>query len=1009
MALGLEKKLVEDYVIEKLKEIGWEYVEAERLNRLSYDEPLLIEDLKRKILEINKDTELTGEDLKKVINKLQGAYTDPNGHREILNYFKFGVPIKTEKEKIVKNIQLFDYKNLANNDFIFANQFEFAGRENIRLDIVLLVNGIPLVDIECKNPYTAKTDYYDAYRQIQRYAEEKAPELYKYIQIGIGYAEKVKYFPIVPWLDNVDQFVWKWEGFNDNDAIFVMLRPENLLDIIRNFLFIRKSGSEIKKVIARYMQFRATNKIYQRVIDNLTGKTEKNKGLIWHWQGSGKTLTMIFSAFKLYNEELLEKPTIFFIVDRIDLERQFNDELSFLDLGFNFEKVESINHLKEIIAHDEYRGKRGVFLTLIHKFNTEEEFILNELEDKGGINKRKNVICFLDEVHRSQYGLLALKMKKILKNGFFFGFTGTPIFYSERNTYREFGYIYDDEKEWYLDKYFIDEAERDGFVVPIVYERRREEVSLKDQDLEWYLEETVDIEDISDEVELSFVKNEIRRRINEITLFLENEKNIRIICQDIANHYKENFDGSFKGLIVAGSRLACVRFKKILDEYLPPEYSEVVMTFRPSDSKEPQEIEEYRKNLIARFNINDVKEITKKIIEKFKYEEYPKILIVTDMLITGFDEPKLGVLYLYKLLKNHKLLQTVARVNRPYIGKASGLIVDYVGIFKHLIKAYQRYTDESYETIRKAIIDKSNAFERLSELLNELKNIFGDLIGKFEREAFDKALELLKDSEIQTKFSELYNEARKWFEFLKGDERIIEYLTNYKWFSALYEYYKKIIRPDIDEEKLEKIFRKTISVIHDLIEVKPVLKIKKPTVIDINYIKTLKRSELTDQEKTIGILMALDHITRVYGERNPIYKSIANKVKELVQKWQEGDIDLGSLGIEVERIVEYISQKEEEKSKTKLNEIEFGVKLILENKFKDEEGKIIELAKNLYSQIKDSLYPYWFKNPAKVQEVKRITREFLIKLKAEYNLSYEEFDNLHKEIFDFIYSNASGV
>jgi type I restriction enzyme R subunit len=380
------------------------------------------------------------------------------------------------------------------------------------------------------------------------------------------------------------------------------------------------------------------------------------------------------------------------------------------------------------------------------------------------------------------------------------------------------------------------------------------------------------------------------------------------------------------------------------------------------------------------------------------------------MLITGFDEPKLGVLYLYKLLKNHKLLQTVARVNRPYDNKkASGLIVDYIGIFKYLIKAYQRYTDESYETIRKAIIDKSNAFERFSELLNELKNIFGDLVGKFEREAFDKALELLKDSEIQTKFSELYNEARKWFEFLRGDERIIEYLTTYKWFSALYEYYKKIIRPDIDEEKLEKTFRKTISVIHELIEVKPVIKIKKPTIIDINYIKTLKGSELTDEEKTIGILMALDHIIKVYGERNPIYKSIANKVKELVKKWQEGDIDLNSLGVEVESIVEYISQKDEERSKTNLNEIEFGVKLILENKIKDEEMKIIELAKNLYSQIKDSLYPDWFKNPAKVQEVKRITREFLIKLKAKYNLSYEEFDNLHKEIFDFIYSNASGV
>jgi type I restriction enzyme R subunit len=280
--------------------------------------------------------------------------------------------------------------------------------------------------------------------------------------------------------------------------------------------------------------------------------------LIWHWQGSGKTLTMIFSAHKLYFE--LGKPTIFFIVDRRDLERQFNEELSALDLNFSFEKIESINALKEVLIYDDYRGKRGVFLTLIHKFNLDEEFLLGELEEKGEIKKRKDVICFLDEVHRSQYGRLAMKMKNVLQNAFFFGFTGTPISYADRDTYKQFGYISDEDKELYLDKYFMDEAEKDGFVVPIIYELRKEKIGLKDEDIEWYLEK-VDAEDIGDEMELKQVKDEVRKRLNEIKVFLENPKEIEEICKDLANHFNENFDGKFKGLIVTGSRKACVRYK----------------------------------------------------------------------------------------------------------------------------------------------------------------------------------------------------------------------------------------------------------------------------------------------------------------------------------------------------------------------------------------------------------------------------------------------------------------
>jgi len=997
MPLQLEKKLVEEWMIEKLKENGWNYIESENLKRASLDEPLLLDVLERKILDINQ-TDLTDEDVRNVVSKLQSVPSDQNGHKEILRYFKYGVPIKTEKERVVRHIQLFDFNNLGNNEFILTNQFNFSGRENIRLDIVLFVNGIPLVNIECKNPWTNKADYHSAYRQIKRY-EKLAPELCKYIQIGIGAGEVIKYFPIVPWQDEVYQQIWKWEGLKDEEAIFFMLKPENLVDIMRNFIFVREFRGEMTKVVARYMQFRATNKIYQRVIDNLEGKSTKNKGLIWHWQGSGKTLTMIFSAHKLYFD--IGKPTIFFIVDRKDLERQFSEELSSLDLSFNFEKIESIEALKDILTHDECRGKRGAFLTLVHKFNL-ENLILNEIQ-KGETGKRKDIICFLDEVHRTQYGILASKMKSVLKNAFYFGFTGTPISFQDRNTYKEFGYIYEDEKEPYLDRYFIDEAERDGFVVPIVYQLKRDELKLKipEKELGWYLEKA-DVEDVADEIEMKGIKEEIRKRLNHIKVFLENEKEIDLICRDIKEDFKKNYEEKFKGLIVAGSRVACVRFKKVLERYLPAEESEVVMTFNVDD---PEEISDYKRNLIERFRMNDTGEIIKQIIEKFKKGDNPKLLIVTDMLITGFDEPKLGVIYLFKFLKGHRLLQTIARVNRPSLGKTAGVVVDYVGIFRHYKKALHNYLEGDVKRIAKEILDEDKIFENFLEKLEEIKNIFGDLVGKFEKEPLDKALEIVKEEKKEKEFVKLYKELRGWFELTKTNEKIVKYLPDYKWISMVYEYYKKLLRPDIDETKIEKYFEKTLNLIHDLIEVKKLKEIIKPTILNLEYIKKLRSSDLTEEEKAIGTLTALQHIC-VLNEKNPIYRSVAEKVKQLIKEWQEGKIETMVLAKEAGVLIDYIREKNKERKKDGLNEVEMATKLFLEKYIKEDKKELKNLSKQLYSQIKPLLYPNWNKNPARKKDVERKIREFLVDLKTKYKLNLDTMDKLHQDIFDYVYKFA---
>jgi type I restriction enzyme R subunit len=326
-----ESLVVEDYIIKKLQERGWRFVGADDLERDAYEEPLLIPNLVRALEKIDKESGIGNEEINKVINELKLTGTGVDGAKRILNFYKFGVPVKFEKEKVVKYVQVFDFEHIENNEFIITRQVYYQGKDRIRTDIILYMNGIPLVDIECKNPTNISESWFNAYKQIKDY-EKVVPELYKYIQIGIAAESQARYFPIVPWQEEVKTYEWREEGLGSIDPMIEMLSRDFLLDIIKNFFFFRVEFGNAAKVITRYMQYRAANRTVERVIGNLSGEEDKDRGLIWHWQGSGKTLTMIFAANKLYYTKHLENPTIFFIVDRIELEDQLYSEFYALDI-----------------------------------------------------------------------------------------------------------------------------------------------------------------------------------------------------------------------------------------------------------------------------------------------------------------------------------------------------------------------------------------------------------------------------------------------------------------------------------------------------------------------------------------------------------------------------------------------------------------------------------------------------------------------------------------------------
>ena len=534
------------------------------IDRDNFEEPLLIRNLIRQVKAINP-IDLSDEDIKNLLNELRFKPSTQEGIKQILLYLKEGISIKIEKDKTLKRIRLFDYDNVQNNEFIVTRQAVYTrGNKQIRTDIFLYVNGIPLVDIECKNPASFSENWYDAFKQIKSY-EQDIPELYKYVQIGVAAEQIAKYFPIVSWNENVKIDEWKSEKLDSIDSVIQLFIPETLLDVINNFVYVRVQFGEATKVLPRYMQYRAVGKVVQRVINNIEGKEEKNKGLVWHWQGSGKTLEMIFAANKLYRSEAMANPTIFLIIDRQDLEEQLYDEFNALDMTLP-ELIGSVSGMRKVLQHDQGRGKRGIFITLIHKFRAEELHVLQkELEkistDKETILTRKNVVAFVDEGHRTQYGTLAAQMRAILKNTFFFAFTGTPISKPKKgvDTYDVFSYP---PEEKYLDKYFITDSINDGFTVKIAYQPRLErEVHLNKEMLDTFLE--VEYEEIPEDAR-EVVKEDVKKKISLLKAYLENPQKLQKVAKDIAEHFKENVDGKFKAMVVAVNRESCVLYKKSL-------------------------------------------------------------------------------------------------------------------------------------------------------------------------------------------------------------------------------------------------------------------------------------------------------------------------------------------------------------------------------------------------------------------------------------------------------------
>ena len=710
----------ENSIIELFKnDLGYEHVYAPDLERDDYAvrnplyEDVLIDSIYR--LNRNLPEDAISDALYKLKNFENGELVQKN--MVFMDYLQNGIPVRyfEKGEERSAICYLVDYKNVDNNSFIIANQWTCVENSEKRPDVLLFLNGIPVVLMELKSPSREETDASEAYLQIRNYMQE-IPSMFIYNAICVmSDMTKSKAGTIT---SGEDRFMeWKTkDGSYENtqhaqfDTFFEgMFQKERLLDIIKNYICFSNEGLKTFKILAGYHQYFAVGKAVEST--RKATVTDGKGGVFWHTQGSGKSLSMVFYAHRL--QEALDSPTIVVITDRNDLDDQLYGQFCKCKDFLRQEPIqaESREHLKSLL---EGRQANGIIFTTMQKFE----------ESEGALSERRNIVVMADEAHRGQYGLAekikitknetgeevakrvvgtARIIRNSLPNATYIGFTGTPISSKDRSTREVFGE--------YIDIYDMTQAVEDGATRPVYYESRVIKLKLDEPTLRLI---DAEYEIMSHNADPDVIEKS-KRELGQMEAVLGNEQTIESLVNDILDHYENNRADLLTGkaMIVAYSRpIAMKIYNRILE--LRPSWTEKIAVVMTDTNKDP---EEWRK-------VIGNKQYKEELAKKFKDNDSPlKIAIVVDMWLTGFDVPSLATMYVYKPMAGHNLMQAIARVNRVFKDKEGGLVVDYVGIATALKQAMNDYTTRDKKNYGDTDVAKV-AYPKFLEKLSVCQDIF---------------------------------------------------------------------------------------------------------------------------------------------------------------------------------------------------------------------------------------------------------------------------------------------
>lgn len=898
-----EEAFVENHLLELLDKLGWTVHKVEDidnknrtekalLGRRSFREALLNDRLEASIRRINGDW-LSVEQVREVIATLErsggGSLLESNEAATKLLLENTSVDTDMTTGRKSPTVRYIDFENPENNDFYAVSQFLIEGAETIIPDIVLFVNGIPLVVIECKAPDI--TDPIDeAVKQLRRYSDSRDTQIREgakqlFVTNALLIATCRTHARVGTISSTLEHFLgWKdpypytlAESGSDEQSIMAhgLLSPRNFLEILQSFIIVMGSGRKRVKIACRYQQYRAVKKTIQRVIEG--HNTQERSGVVWHTQGSGKSLTMVFLIRYSRTLKTMENYKIVFVVDRTDLEDQLAETASLT--GEKIQTVESAKALKKMLSND----TSDIIMTMMQKFNDDDEY--QQLSDKA------EILVLIDEAHRTQYSKLGANLRIGMPNAARIAFTGTPI----EKTVTSFGE--------YIDTYTIRDAVADHATVPIIYEGKTSKDTLSsDGGFDSAFEDM--FADLTPEQ-----REKIKQKYGTKGDILSAPGRIDVIAKDMVSHYVENIlPNGFKAQVVSSSRKAALRYYEALSKAIG-EYHEamddadplkrvvgrlsaaVVISKQHNDN--PDEYpprfctKEHRESVVGLFKkplFLSHPRVSTDDDEIFDGEKTSQLafIVVSDMLLTGFDAPIEQVMYLDKKLVAHNLLQAIARVNRTATGKSRGLIVDYFGVGHHLKEALANYDSSDVEGI---MSDFGEEYDALESNHRKVTQFFGEHgIGEISADSIEDAVVLLADEKLRQEFKVLLRDFTRIIDFILPHPVAKYYLDDAKvWGLVQLEAIRRYRDPEL---QIEGVGEKVKALIDQFVTSHGVsTKIRPVSIFDDEFEDALRGR--SDKAKASEMEHALRYTIKINMDQDPIYyRSLAEKLEKIIKEHQ---------------------------------------------------------------------------------------------------------------------------
>lgn len=969
MSTFTEKSTVEEMIVSALSIKGiWKYIPSEDLPRQLSDvlvEPMLKEALIRLNPEIAEDPSRADVVIYKLKQFIQTVQADNLvAQNEVFkrmlfeeNSFPFG---KDGHMVPIRYFGTLTPENLKKNEYVITNQFTYPcplSEGGKSLDIVLLINGIPVVIGEVKSPVRNSVTWWDAAKDISDY-EKSIPSMF--VSNVLNFATEGKFYRY----GSINMPPEKWgpwhtaskktEGTLSDVKIRVenMLTPQNVMDIMQFFtMFATDKKYRKYKIICRYQQFEGANMIVNRVIAGYP-----KKGLIWHFQGSGKSLLMVFAAQKLRMLPELKNPTVVIVDDRIDLETQITATFN----ASSIPNLTSASTKEELINF--FRGDmRKILITTIFKFGEVDE----------ELNSRGNIIVMVDEAHRTQEGDLGRKMRIALPNAFFFGLTGTPINRIDKNTFLTFGA--EEDRGGYMSYYSFSDSIRDGATLPLHFEPVPVELHVDKDKL------NSEFEILTDEAGLTVEeKNELSRRIN-MRAIMYNPERIHKVCEHIAKHFKEKIEPKgYKGQVVVYDRECCLKYKKVLDELLGKSASTIVMD---TNNDKGNRYKAYHRS----------REEESALLDRFRDPLDPlKLVIVTSKLLTGFDAPILQVMYLDKPMKDHTLLQAICRTNRTYDqNKTFGLIVDYIGIFDDVASALN-FDDTSVQTV---ITNIEEVKKKFPILLEKCLLYFPGVDRKnIDWNGLTAAQRCLSTDDNKDAFSADYRVLNRVWNAISPDNFLNTYKDDYQWLSRVYESLKI---PDISGKLLWATYGdKIVEMTQNSITVNEIHEDPEILTMDAELLDKYLKEHPEAEKSTKAI--EIDLIAKIKKHTlDPRFIKLGDKLDALRKKHHDGLINSIDFLKHLLELAKEVAQAEKEVLPKE--EINRGVAALTElfNSIKNNNTPIMveEIVNDIDSIVKKVRFDNWQKTTPGKQQIKKSLREILwikykIKDTAVFNKAY---------------------